>query len=286
MNNFPDIHLKLGIYVDIFVKWLTNNFEGFFDAITYVLLHLLLNIERLLLWTPWWAILGVVFLLGWRLKGVGSGVLFAGLIFLIGTFGGEGLYWKLMMSTLALILVAVLLSLFVGVPMGIWMAYNKRAETTIKPILDAMQTMPSFVYLIPAMFLFGLGLVPAVFATIIYAVPPVIRLTNLAIREVSKEMIEAGHSFGSSSWQILTKIQLPQALPTITTGINQTTMMALAMVVIASMVGARGLGMEVLTALGRLDIARGFEAGLSIVILAIIIDRLSQATAEKFKAKE
>jgi glycine betaine/proline transport system permease protein len=286
MNNFPDIHLKLGIYVDIFIKWLTDNFEGFFDIASYVLLQLLLSIESFLLWTPWWVIVGVIFLLGWRLKGIGAGLLFAGLIFLIGTFGGEGLYWKLMMSTLALILVSVLLSLLIGVPIGIWMAYSRRVETIIKPILDGMQTMPSFVYLIPAMFLFGMGLVPAVFATIIYAVPPVIRLTNLAIREVSREMIEAGHSFGSSSWQILTKIQLPQALPTITTGVNQTTMMALAMVVIASMVGARGLGMEVLTALGRLDIARGFEAGFSIVVLAIIIDRLSQATAEKFRAKE
>lgn len=286
MNNFPDINLDIGQYVQRFIEWLTSNFSPFFDGISYVLLQLLLYVESFLLWLPWWIVLATVFVLGWRLINLKAGILFALSLFLIGTLGGAVSYWDLMMSTLAIIIVSVLLSLLIGIPTGIFMAYNSKAEAIIKPILDAMQTMPSFVYLIPAMILFNMGLVPAVFATIIYAVPPVIRLTNLAIREVSREMIEAGHSFGSSSWQILTKIQIPQALPTITTGINQTTMMALAMVVIASMVGARGLGMEVLTALGRIDTARGFEAGLSIVILAIIIDRLSQATAGQFKAKQ
>ena len=152
--------------------------------------------------------------------------------------------------------------------------------------LDAMQTMPSFVYLIPALMLFGLGRVPAVFATTIYALPPMIRLTELGIKNVPKEMVEASQSFGSSTWQTLIKVQLPQALPTIMTGINQTTMMALAMVVISSMIGAKGLGMEVLIAISRIDIARGFEAGLSIVILAIIIDRLSQGIANKYKIPE
>lgn len=286
MNNFPNIQLEIGIYAEQFIDWLMDNFEMVFDGISFVLLQVLLGIESILLWIPWWAIVAVVFVLGWRLINVKSGIFFAALIFLVGTFGGDGLYWGLMMSTLALILVSVLISLVIGIPLGIWMAYNQRVQSIITPILDGMQTMPSFVYLIPAMVFFGLGLVPAVFATIIYAVPPVIRLTNLAIREVSKEMIEAGQSFGSTPWQILRKIQLPQALPTIMTGVNQTTMMALAMVVIASMVGARGLGMEVLTALGRLDTARGFEAGISIVILAVIIDRLSQAATKRFKAKE
>lgn len=286
MNNFPNIHLEIGIYVEKLIDWLMDNFELGFDAISFVLLQILLGIESLLLWLPWWLIVAIVFVLGWRLINLKSGIFFSALIFLVGTFGGEGLYWGLMMSTLALILVSVLISLTIGIPLGIWMAYNQRIQSLVTPILDGMQTMPSFVYLIPAMVFFGLGLVPAVFATIIYAVPPVIRLTNLAIREVSREMIEAGQSFGSTPWQILRKIQLPQALPTIMTGVNQTTMMALAMVVIASMVGARGLGMEVLTALGRLDTARGFEAGISIVILAVIIDRLSQAATQRFKAKE
>jgi glycine betaine/proline transport system permease protein len=285
MNNFPDINWKIGIYVEMLIDWLTDNFSAVFDMISALLLRLLLSVETFLLWLPWWSVLITVFALGWRLSSLRAGIAFAASLFLIGTLGGSIDYWNLMMSTLAIIIVSVFLSLLIGIPTGILMAYSSRIEAIVKPILDAMQTMPSFVYLIPAMILFGMGLVPAVFATIIYAVPPVIRLTNLAIREVSREMIEAGQSFGSSHWQILTKIQLPQALPTITTGINQTTMMALAMVVIASMVGARGLGMEVLTALGRIDTARGFEAGLSIVILAIIIDRVSQGLAGQFRTK-
>lgn len=166
------------------------------------------------------------------------------------------------------------------------MAYSKRFSWILKPILDAMQTMPSFIYLIPAIMFFGLGMVPAVFATLIYAIPPIIRLTNLAIREVSKEMIEAAISFGTPRWKLLTKVQLPQAMPTIMTGVNQTTMMALAMVVIASMVGTKGLGMEVLKAIDTIDIAKGFEAGISIVFLAIIIDRMTIGIANRFKPQK
>lgn len=153
----------------------------------------------------------------------------------------------------------------------------------MRPILDAMQTMPSFVYLIPAIFFFSLGNVSAVFATLIYALPPVIRLTELAIRNVDEDVIESAQSFGSSRWQMLTKVQLPQALPTIMAGVNQTTMMALAMVVIASMVGAKGLGEQVLIAINRIDMALGFEAGISIVFLAIIIDRVTSGVANSFQ---
>jgi len=188
-----------------------------------------------------------------------------------------------MMLTLAVVLVAVVLACLIGVPLGILVAYNSRLGTMIKPVLDAMQTMPSFVYLIPAIMLFGLGSVPAVFATVIYATPPAIRLTNLAIRGVSKEMVEAGHAFGSTTWQILTKIELPQAFPTIMMGINQTTMMAMSMVVISSMIGAKGLGLNVLQAINRINIAMGFEAGISIVFLAITIDRITQGIADKYK---
>lgn len=153
----------------------------------------------------------------------------------------------------------------------------------MRPILDAMQTMPSFVYLIPAIFFFSLGNVSAVFATLIYALPPVIRLTELAIRNVDEDVIESAQSFGSSRWQMLTKVQLPQALPTIMAGVNQTTMMALSMVVIASMVGAKGLGEQVLIAINRIDMALGFEAGISIVFLAIIIDRVTNGVASSFQ---
>lgn len=283
MNNFPEfLRFNLGIYVDKFIDWLKCEYGAFFDIINNSILWFMVNIEKLLQWFPWWFVLAIVFLLGWRLKNVLSGLVFSLLLFIVGTFG----LWELLMSTLAIVLTSVVLSLLIGIPVGIIMTYSSLLDTAMKPVLDGMQTMPSFVYLIPAIILFDLGKVPAVFATTIYAIPPVIRLTSLGIRQVPKEMVEAALSFGSSRWQLLTKVQLPQALPTIMAGINQTTMMALAMVVIASMIGAKGLGMEVLIAINRIDIARGFEAGLSIVFLAIIIDRISQGIANRFEIPE
>lgn len=279
MNTFPEaIRFDPGAYIDAFVSWLLDNFEYIFESLSQGVLWALLRIETFLLWVPWWAFILAIFLLGWWLRTWKMGIVFALLVFLVGSFG----LWEAMMATLAIVLTAVIIALILGIPIGILMAYSKKLETFIKPILDGMQTMPSFVYLIPAIMFFGLGMVPGVFATLIYAIPPVIRLTNLAIRGVSREMVEAAHSFGSSKWQMLTKVQLPQALPTIMTGINQTTMMALAMVVIASMVGAEGLGTEVLIAINRIDIDRGFEAGISIVFLAIIIDRLTLGVANRF----
>lgn len=281
MNTFPDIRWEIGKYVSDAVKWIKTTFDGTFDQTSDIVLWILLRIEDFMFFLPWWSLLLIVLFLGARYKSIASGITYAFLLFVIGTFG----YWELMTYTLAIVLASVLISIIIGVPLGILSAYSKRLEMVLKPILDAMQTMPSFVYLIPAMILFGLGKVPAVFATIIYAVPPVIRLTNLAIREVSKEMVEAAQSFGSSPWQILRKVQLPQAMPTIMTGINQTTMMALAMVVIASMVGAKGLGMEVLVAINQIDIGKGFEAGVGIVIMAVIIDRITQGVASKSQTK-
>ncbi|MCK4274253.1 MAG: ABC transporter permease subunit [Dehalococcoidales bacterium] len=201
----------------------------------------------------------------------------AAFLIVIGSFG----YWDLSMMTLAIIIAAVIISLAVGIPVGIIMAKNNRVEAIIRPVLDAMQTMPSFVYLIPALMLFGLGKVPAVFATIIYAVPPVIRLTNVGIRQVPQSIVEAAQAFGSNGRQVLFEVQIPLAIPSIMVGINQTTMMALAMVVIASMIGARGLGLEVLLSINRIEVGRGFEAGLSIVLLAIIIDRITHAMAAR-----
>jgi len=201
------------------------------------------------------------------------GLVMAALLMLIGSFG----YWKLAMMTLGLTTSAVVVSLAVGIPIGIVMAKSELAESIIRPVLDAMQTMPSFVYLIPALMLFGLGKVPALFATLIYAIPPVIRLTNVGIRQVSESVVEAARAFGASFWQRLFDVEMPLAVPSIMVGINQTTMMALAMVVIASMIGARGLGLEVLLAINRIEVGRGFEAGLCIVFLAIIIDRITHA---------
>ena len=279
MNNFPDmIHFKIGIYVDAIVDWLVTNGEAVFAAITKGMLGFLLAIQGFLLWVPWYIIILVVFLLGMYVSTWKSGVIYGLMLFTIGAMG----LWEEMAITLAIVITAVLISVIIGVPLGILSAYSKRASVFINPLLDAMQTMPSFVYLIPAVMFFGLGMVPAVFATIIYATPPAIRLTTLAIKGVSKEMLEAAHSFGSPPWKILLQVELPQAFPTIMTGINQTTMMAMAMVVTSSMIGAKGLGLNVLTSINRLDVAMGFEAGISIVFLAVIIDRITQGVANKF----
>lgn len=279
IGSFPAIQTQLGEYADKFVSFLDRTFGGFFDFIFFVASRTINGIDGLLTWMPWFVFIIIIFLLGWYFQSVLAGVLYAVFIFLIGTFG----LWDDMMMTISIILTAVFISLLIGIPFGVWMSFSKLFSSIMRPILDAMQTMPSFVYLIPAIFFFGLGNVSAIFATLIYALPPVIRLTELAIRGVDPEVIESAQSFGSSRWQMLTKIQLPQALPTIMAGVNQTTMMALAMVVIASMVGAQGLGEQVLASINRIDIALGFEAGISIVFLAIIIDRITNGIANKFQ---
>jgi len=281
--SFPEwIVIPFGYYIDLGVQWLVTNWEGFFDALSAGLLLILSQLESLFLWFPWWLFILLIFILGWRLKSFSSGIIYAAMLFLIGAFG----LWSDMMLTLALVVASVVISILIGLPLGVLMAYNESSDAIMRPILDGMQTMPSFVYLIPAMMFFGLGKVPALFATIIYAIPPVVRLTNLGIKSVPTEVVEAAESFGPSFWQLLTKVQLPQAMPTIMTGINQTTMMALAMVVISSMVGARGLGYQVLVGINRIDIAIGVEAGLAIVFLAIIIDRLTQGITERFSYAE
>ncbi len=279
MSNFPDmIQFNLGVYVDNLVKWLVTNGDAVFQAISKVTLRILLAIQGFIMWIPWYIIILLVVLLGIYISNWKSGAIYGTMLFII---GGMGL-WEEMAITLAIVITSVLISVLIGIPLGIMAAYSKRASAFINPLMDAMQTMPSFVYLIPAVMFFGLGMVPAVFATIIYATPPAIRLTTLAIRGVSKEMLEAAHSFGSPPWKVLMQVELPQAFPTIMTGINQTTMMAMAMVVTSSMIGAKGLGLNVLTSINQLDVAMGFEAGISIVFLAVIIDRLTQGVANKF----
>lgn len=279
MGSFPNITTNLGDYVERFVDFLDVTFGPIFDFIYLFSSGIINGIESFLLWLPWWALILIIVLLGWYFKSLVSGLLYGLFILLIGTFG----LWEDMLTTIAVVMTAVIVSLAIGIPFGIWMAFSKGVSAVMRPILDAMQTMPSFVYLIPAIFFFGLGNVSAIFATLIYAVPPVTRLTELAIRGVDKEVIESAESFGSSKWQMLGKIQLPQALPTIMAGVNQTTMMALAMVVIASMVGAQGLGEQVLVSINRIDISLGFEAGISIVFLAIIIDRITGGVADKLQ---
>jgi glycine betaine/proline transport system permease protein len=185
--------------------------------------------------------------------------------------------WSAMMETLSLVIASTLMAMLIGLPLGIAMARRDTVPTIVRPILDLMQTMPAFVYLIPAAMFFGLGAVPGAIATVIFAMPPVVRLTNLGIRQVHAEFIEAGNAFGCTSTQLLFKVQLPNAMPSIMAGINQTIMLSLSMVVIASMIGAGGIGNTVLTGIQRLDVGTGFEGGLAVVILAVILDRLTQS---------
>ncbi|MFC1982188.1 ABC transporter permease [Chloroflexota bacterium] len=273
MFDFPEIVIPLGDWINAVVNWLTQNLAPFFNAITIAIREPLVNIEHFLWWLPWWAVIVIFAGLSWRVAGHRVALItLVGMLFI----GAMGL-WDQTMTTLAIIITSVAVSVLIGIPIGITAAKSDHFEMLIRPLLDGMQTMPSFVYLIPAVFFFGLGKVPAVVATFIYAVPPCIRLTNLGIRQVAAEVVEAGKSFGCTPFQLLFKIQLPLAMPTIMAGVNQTIMMALAMVVIASMIGASGLGLEVLRGIERLDVGRGFIAGMSIVIVAIMIDRISQA---------
>ncbi|MDF1568429.1 MAG: proline/glycine betaine ABC transporter permease [Spirochaetaceae bacterium] len=277
MFDFPEaIRIPVRDGVDAIMSWLLTNLDGLFDAIGLVILNVMLAFEAVFTFIPWFVMIPLVFFAGWKMmRSIKAGIVMSLMLFLIGAFS----YWEMAMLTLSLVSASVVFSLAIGIPLGISMAQSDRSESILKPILDGMQTMPSFVYLIPALMFFGLGRVPAVIATIIYAVPPVIRLTNVGIRTVDAEVVEAALAFGAKKKQVLWDVQLPLAKPSIMVGINQTTMMALAMVVIGSMIGAKGLGMEVLLSINRIEVGRGFEAGISIVFLAIIIDRLTHSVS-------
>lgn len=274
--------LPLGRWVNAGVKYLLDNGSTVFDSIGAAVEAFALGIEQGLLAIPaWLMVAGAVALGVWRL-GWRFGA-FAGAALLLIIVTG---FWPQTMVTLGLTLSATLLSLVFGVPLGIWCARRDRINALVRPLLDFMQTMPAFVYLIPAAMLFGLGRVPGILATVIFAMPPVVRLTSLGIRQVSTEQVEAGHAFGCTSSQLLLKVQLPIALPTLMAGVNQTIMMALSMVIIASMVGAGGLGNDVLASIQRLDIGLGFESGLAVVLLAIILDRLTESFGVSRQARE
>ena len=264
-----------GSAIDDSVDWMTREGAWIFDGLSTVITYALIYIEGVLKWLPWPAIVVGLALLSF-VVGRWSLMAFTSLALL---FVGFMDLWENMMDTVALMTVAVTAAVSIGLPLGVLAARNRTADYLMRPFLDAMQTMPSFVYLLPGILFFGLGKPAGIFATIIYAVPPTIRLTNLGIRQVSPETVEAVRSFGASPWQVLSKVQIPMALPTIMAGINQTTMMALAMVTIASMVAAGGLGDNVLRALQKNEPGNGLTAGLAIVFLAIIIDRLTQSVA-------
>ena len=282
MFDFPELYFPLGDWINIIVNWLTINLAPFFDAITIVIRIPLVALEHFLWWLPWWVVIVVFASVAWKTAGWKISLLATiGLLFI-----GILRQWDTTMTTLAIIVTSVLVSLLIGIPIGIIAGRNERVESSLRPVLDFMQTMPAFVYLVPAVFFFGLGKVPATVATFIYAVPPCIRLTNLGIRQVPADIVEAGQAFGCTPMQLLFKIQLPLALPSIMAGVNQTIMMALAMVVICSMIGAAGLGLEVLRGIQRLDVGHGFIAGICIVIIAIIIDRITQSIGTSRKTSE
>ncbi|YCI02920.1 proline/glycine betaine ABC transporter permease [Ensifer sp. D2-11] len=271
---FPDsLNLSIRAPVNDFIQALVTNYGWVFKAISGVILKAVLFIEWILRGLRWWLVILAFMALAWRSSRRWSLTLAVGALLV--TVGVLGL-WDLTMQTLALMLMATIVSVVIGVPMGILVAKSRVVRNITLPVLDVMQTMPSFVYLIPALMLFGLGKVPAILATIIYAVPPLIRLTDLGIRQVDAEVVEAATAFGGSPGQILFGVELPLATPTIMAGLNQTIMMALSMVVVASMIGARGLGEQVLNGIQTLDVGKGLEAGIGIVILAVVLDRITQ----------
>jgi len=267
------VDLKIGEGIEVFINWLTAHFSGFFDLIRITLNWLIGGFENGLLFLPALVMVVLFAALAWWIAGRGVGIFSLIGLWLIYSMG----FWDETMVTLALVVTSALVALVISIPVGIWASRRTAVETIIRPILDLMQTMPAFVYLIPAVLFFQLGKVPGVVATVIFSAPPAVRLTNLGIRQVHKEVVEAAQSFGSTDRQLLFKVQIPLALPTILAGVNQTIMLALSMVVIAAMIGAGGLGQEILKGITQLKIGLGFESGIAVVILAIFLDRITQA---------
>jgi len=280
---FPEaLRFSIRTPINDAIQDLVVNYGFIFRSISAVILRTLLAVEWLFRGLPWWVIIPVFMILAWRsTRKISFGIVVGVLLFVVGMLG----LWDLTMQTLSLMVIASIVSMIIGIPIGILIAKSRLARGVTLPLLDVMQTMPSFVYLIPAMMLFGLGKVPAILATIVYAVPPLIRLTDLGIRQVDKEVVEAATAFGGSPAQILLGVQLPLAGPTIMAGLNQTIMMALSMVVVASMIGARGLGEQVLNGIQTLDVGKGLEGGVGIVIIAIVLDRITQGFG-KFRTVE
>lgn len=282
--------IDLGKYIEIGINALEENFSFLWSAMDEGITWIVDSINSLLLGTPFIVFLIIVILLAYYAKtgnkmfkkeGIKEGiglilfiVIGLSLIYAIG-------YWEDAMHTTTLVLVSTFIALVLGIPLGILSAKNKTADVIIKPILDFMQTMPAFVYLIPAIFFFSVGNTPGIVATVIFSLPPAVRLTSLGIKNVPEDVVEAGRAYGATGKQILRKIELPLAMPTILTGVNQAILLALSMVVIASMVGAKGLGSIVYQGIQQNDVAKGFESGLGIVILAIILDRITQSFANR-----
>ncbi len=275
---FDLIDIPMRDWVTQFVAWVVDTFREFFR--TYVsppVRTVMEGVQWVLTNTPALVVLAVLFVIGWRSASWKVGVFAVVSFALVGFMG----LWQELMVTLSLVITSVLFCLVIGIPIGILCSRKDAAYTVLRPVLDIMQTTPPFVYLVPAVMLFSIGNVPGLIATIIFAMPPTIRLTNLGIRQVPAEFTEAATAFGSTPRQILWKVQIPLALPTIMAGLNQTIMLALSMVVIAAIIGAGGLGLEVFQGLNRLDIGQAFVGGLGIVLLAMVLDRITQGLGDK-----
>lgn len=278
--NFPRI--PIGDVVADGIQWLTDNADAFFSFLSVIMSFLVEGLSDILVAIPWFVMIPVLALLGWLLRSARFAVISA--VFFLLIVGMD--QWDNAMLTLSLVLIATLLAIIVAVPLGIAAAQSSTVSAAVKPVLDFMQTMPAFVYLIPAVTFFSIGVVPGLFSTIIFALPPGVRMTELGIRGVAEETVEAGQAFGATRREVLFGIQLPLAVPTIMAGINQVIMLALSMAVIAGMVGADGLGKEVVSAIGTLNTAKGVEAGLAVVFLAIFLDRITGALGDKTARKK
>ncbi len=274
--------LPIGDFFERGIDFLKVHGESFFNALKESVLFIIQHFENLLQWIPWWMLILIFVILAFSLSGKKLAI-FTGLGL---TFIYSLDLWSETLDTLSLVLSSTLFTLLIGIPLGVAMSKNDNTQKILQPILDFMQTMPAFIYLIPSVIFFGLGKMPGAIATIIFAMPPVVKLTNLGIRQVPKDVIEAAISFGCTQKQMLRKVQIPLALPTILTGINQTIMLSLSMVVISAMIGARGLGEVVYSGVTQMKIGKGFEGGIAVVILAIILDRLTQSLGIHKKRKQ
>ncbi|WP_417599134.1 choline ABC transporter permease subunit [Oceanospirillum sp.] len=271
MNWITEHKLPMGQWMESFVDWLIGNAAGFFDAIAFSLEWLILGVTDLLLMAPAMVLIALTAALSWWLqRSIGLVIFVTASLLLIANLG----YWSEMIETLVLVLMATFMCVLFGIPLGILAAHYPRFHIGIRPVLDLMQTIPTFVYLIPTLILFGLGVVPGLISTIIFAIAAPIRLTALGISSVPQELLEAGKAFGATRWKLLFKVELPAAMPNIMAGVTQCIMLSLSMVVIAALVGADGLGKPVVRALNTVNISQGFEAGLAIVLVAIMLDRL------------
>lgn len=279
MFDFDDKIIPLDLWINDFINWLVEGYRWFFQALKWPVEVTLSSIANGMLALHPLIVIAVIGLIAWKVSSLRLALFSVASLFFIGMLG----FWEDTMVTLAMVFCSVVFCTIVGIPLGIWAGRSDRFEGFLRPILDGMQTTPAFVYLVPIVMLFSIGNVAGVLATIVFSLPPIVRLTALGIRQVHPELVEAALAFGATSNQVLMKVQIPLALPTIMAGLNQTIMMALSMVVIAALIGAGGLGAPVVLGLNTLDIGLATIGGLSIVLIAIILDRITQSMGTKEK---